>query len=151
MNRGFTLIELLVALVLMSVLVGLTGLSLGVGEGSALRKESGRLASLIEAAQQQAVLEGRVIVVALSGTGYRFFVEDGAGGVDLLAGDELLRAYRLPAGMTLAVEGRAGDEQSTIRLWPTGEFAAFSLRLLSGGMSSVIEGGPEGVSAVPGA
>ncbi len=72
-DRGFTLIELLVTIVIISIILSIAVLSLSlVGDDREVRKEAQRLMSLLEVAQDDAVLQGREFGVEFLIGSYRF-------------------------------------------------------------------------------
>lgn len=95
---GFTLIELLVVVVIIGIVSSIVLLSLGLlGDDRALRQEARRMASLIELAADEAVLQGRDFGLEIMESGYRFVEHDPVEDqwYELL-GDELLRQRSLP-------------------------------------------------------
>ena len=95
---GFSLIEILVVVVIVSIMVSVAVLSLGVlGDDQRLKEEARRLASLIEVAQDEALMQGREFGLEVMAESYRFveldpFTNQWAEIVD----DELLRMRTLP-------------------------------------------------------
>ncbi len=72
-QRGFTLIEIMVVVVIVATIVSIALLSVGViGEDDQLDKERRRLATLIEMAQDDAMMQGREFGVELMRSSYRF-------------------------------------------------------------------------------
>ena len=70
---GFTLIELLVVVVVMGIIVSIGLLSLGIlGDDRQLRREAFRIGSLLEVAQDEAVMQGREFGLEIMLTSYRF-------------------------------------------------------------------------------
>ena len=70
---GFTLIELLVVVVVIGIIVSIGLLSLGVlGDDRQLRREAFRIGSLLEVAQDEAVMQGREFGLEVMLTSYRF-------------------------------------------------------------------------------
>lgn len=100
-NNGFTLIEILVVVVIIATIVGTVVLSMGlVGDDRELDTERNRLASLIEVAQDEAMMQGREFGVEFMLTGYRFvefdpFTFQWAE----VPGDDLFRMRQLPEEM----------------------------------------------------
>lgn len=132
---GFTLIELLVVLLLLAVLVGVATLNLRGREAGDVREEARRLAALLLTAQQEAVLQGQVLALALSAEGYEFLRLDQAGALKAVTGDTLLRTRELSAGVrisTVEIDGSPQTEGARIILWPTGELAPFVITLVKG-------------------
>lgn len=72
-QRGFTLIEILVVIVVVAVIISIATLSFNVaGEDDQLDKERLRFASLIEAVQDDALLQGREFGIEIMTSSYRF-------------------------------------------------------------------------------
>ena len=70
---GFTLIELLVVVVVIGIIVSIGLLSLGIlGDDRQLRREAYRIGSLLEVAQDEAVMQGREFGLEVMLTSYRF-------------------------------------------------------------------------------
>jgi len=70
---GFTLIELLVVVVVIGIIVSIGLLSLGIlGDDRQLRREAFRIGSLLEVAQDEAVMQGREFGLEVLLTSYRF-------------------------------------------------------------------------------
>jgi len=107
---GFTLIEILVVVTIIAVLSSLVLLSVGVVRNDRdVETELRRMASLIELAADEAVLQGRDFGVEFLVAGYRFVELDPLiGRWNEVVGDDLLRPRELPEGMEfeVAVEGR---------------------------------------------
>ena len=135
---GFTLLELLVVLVIVGIVVTFAFLSLGAeGRGEELRRETRRLATLLELAGEQAVVGARELAVAFEPDGYRFLVLAN-GAWQPLAGDELLRPRSLPPGLRLRVEvddspferrDAAAEAAPRVFLLSSGEITPFTLTL----------------------
>ena len=72
-HAGFTLIELLVVVVVIAVIVSIGVLSLGtLGDDRMLRREVYRIGSLLEVAQDEAVMQGREFGLEIMRNSYRF-------------------------------------------------------------------------------
>ena len=98
-NRGFTLIELLVVIVIIAILISVTLLSMNVlGRDNQLREETDRLASLIEAVQDQAEMQGRDFGLRFYTDGYDFMAYDGRHGKWTLLQEALFKPRHFPAG-----------------------------------------------------
>lgn len=98
---GFTLIELLVVIVVMAIIVSIGLLSLGVlGDDRQLRREAFRIGSLLEVAQDEAVMQGREFGLEVMLSSYRFVEFDP---YQLrwaeVATEDVFRARELPEGM----------------------------------------------------
>ena len=77
LTSGFTLIEILVVVSVMAIIVSIALLSLGVlGDDRQLRQEAQRIASLLEAAQDEAVMQGREFGFEVMLESYRFVEYD---------------------------------------------------------------------------
>jgi general secretion pathway protein H len=95
--NAFTLIEILVVVVIVGIVSAIVLLSFGlVGDDRELQQDSRRLASLIDLAADEAVLQGRDFGLEFMESGYRFVEYDPY--LDEwheIAGDELLRPRKL--------------------------------------------------------
>jgi general secretion pathway protein H len=135
-HQGFTLIEVMVVLVLISIIVSFAVLSVDTGPEE-LRREGSRLASLLELASEEAVMNGREYRLILTRRGYSF--EQLREGEWLAVEDEILRPRELPAFMTLSfileneplpLPESTGDDQKkppVILLLSSGELPPFEL------------------------
>jgi len=99
--NAFTLIELLVVVIIVGIVSSIALLSLGlVGDDRALQQEARRMASLIELAADEAVLQGRDFGLEIMQSGYRFVEHDPLlNRWNALQGDELLRQRSLEEGL----------------------------------------------------
>jgi general secretion pathway protein H len=76
-TRGFSLIEILVVVVIIAIVSAIALLSLGLlGEDRELETEARRLASLVEVAQDEAIMQGREFGLEFMQTSYRFVEYD---------------------------------------------------------------------------
>lgn len=100
-QRGFTLIEVMVVVVIVGIMSAVVLMSLNlVGNDRQVRQEARRLASLVELAADEALLQGRELGLEFTTSGYRFVEFDPYGAQwHAVAGDELLRERRLPEGL----------------------------------------------------
>ena len=98
---GFTLIELLVVISVIGVITSMVLLSLSVlGDDRQLRREAHRISSLLELAQEEAVMQGREFGLEVMVNSYRFVEYDPyqSRWVEVL-GDDTFRLRQLPADM----------------------------------------------------
>lgn len=147
-QRGFTLIEILVVLVLIGITLGLVSVNLMPDKRRVLGEEGQRVATLIEQAQEEAVLSGNTLGFELVDDGYRFVrekdsltdrPEDESGPAWLpVKDDELLRPRRWQA--SVAVQGLRINGQpvplpmkSPLQLSPSGLSEPFELDLVLDG------------------
>jgi general secretion pathway protein H len=151
-SRGFTLIELVVVVLLLSIIVGMVAVNLGTDDTSEVRNEAERLALLINAAQQDAILDGQVLALALEERGYHFLRLNDAGTLAPIIGDELLRPRELAPGIMVSAIEIAGNEQKeqrAILLQPSGELEDFAITLSKGTARWQIKGSlTEGIRSV---
>lgn len=101
--KGFTLIEILVVVTIVAIVTSVAMLSLTlVGDDRDSRTEARRLASLLEVALDESIMQGREFGVELVTGGYRFVEFDR---LTLqwaeIPGDETLRPRNLPDGVFL--------------------------------------------------
>jgi general secretion pathway protein H len=146
-SGGFTLIEILVVVAIIVVMVGLAGAQLMRGPADVVREESERLALLLRAAREEAILQGRVYAFGAGRDSYRFLRLERNGRLKIASSDELLRPQRLPAGIAieaLRVEGAGEAAQDGVVFLPSGELPAFRIVLKSGGARWSVVGAPDG-------
>ncbi len=98
---GFTLIEILVVIVVIGIIVSIGMLSLGVlGDDRHLRREAFRIGSLLEVAQDEAVMQGREFGLEVMLTSYRFVEFDPFQRLWAeVQTDDVFRARQLPDGI----------------------------------------------------
>jgi general secretion pathway protein H len=146
--RGFTLIELLVVVVIIVIMVTLAGVQLMRSPGEAVRDESERLALLLQAARDEAILQGRVFAFGAGRESYRFLRLERDGKLRITKDDELLRPRQLAAGVaieSLQVEGVAEDAPvKGVIFQPSGDLPAFRILLAGGGARWSVVGAPDG-------
>ena len=120
-SAGFTLIEILVVVTVIGIIVSIGLLSLSVlGDDRQLRVEARRISSLLAAAQDEAVMQGREFGLEVMQNSYRFVEYDPYQARWLaLEIDDIFRARQLPEGLEfdLLLEGKKvllGAEAATI-------------------------------------
>ncbi len=146
-DRGFTLIELLVVVAIIVVMVGLAGAQLMRGPADVVRDESERLALVLRAAREEAILQGRVFAFGAGRESYRFLRLERNGRLKAASGDDLFRPQRLPPGIVieaLQIEGAGEAAQDGVVFLPSGELPAFRIVLKSGSARWSVVGAPDG-------
>ncbi len=101
--KGFTLIELLVVIAIIAIVTASVLLSINVvGDDREARTEARRLASLVEVALDEALMQGRDFGLELSSSGYRFVEYDPLtlSWAEVI-GDDTLRLRSLPEGVSM--------------------------------------------------
>lgn len=100
-TRGFTLIEILVVIVIVATIVSIALLSINVaGRDDELERERRRLASIIQAAQDDALMQGREFGIEIMASSYRFVEFDPLTRQWAeIVGDDLYRLRALPDGL----------------------------------------------------
>ncbi len=143
---GFTLLEIVVVVLLLSIMLGLVAVNLSSDDSGELRDEAQRLALLLNTAQQDAILEGQVLALALEPGGYHFMRLTDAGTLQPITQDELLRARELPPDIKISAVEIAGkattetDKPSGIVLQPSGELDEFTITLQKGSTRWYVKG-----------
>lgn len=98
---GFTLIEILVVVIIIATISGIALMSMNlIGDDRELDTERKRLATLIEVAQDEAMMQGREFGLELMTSTYRFVEFDPfTFQWSEILGDEIFRLRQLPDGM----------------------------------------------------
>ena len=102
--RGFTLLEVMVVLVLIGIIFSFAVLSVSRNDmDEAMKRETRRLATLIDLANDEAVIRGQELAIHFTRNGYTFLVLQIDGWREL-QDDRLLKPYILPAGFNVRIE-----------------------------------------------
>ena len=145
-NRGFTLIEIAVVMLIIVIILGVVSTNLEPNPEIAVRDEARRMALLLQDAQQESILQGRILAVAFEPGGYTFLMLDDAGEFKPLD-DEILHARPLTQGVTVSSIDIEGVKEATaprLVLLPTGELPAFTITLALGKNQWQVQGKPMG-------
>lgn len=109
LHRGFTLIEILVTLVIVGILSGMVVLSFSQSPVQTLRHEANRLIRLIEAAGEEAVVQGQELALSFDSDRYlllKFDVEEKAWQPFK---DKTYGEYQLPENIELHYQQEGGS------------------------------------------
>ncbi|MEW6330101.1 MAG: type II secretion system minor pseudopilin GspH [Pseudomonadota bacterium] len=146
LQRGFTLIEIMVVMLVIGIVIGLISVNLEPDRETPVRDEARRMVLMLQTAQQESILQGKILAVAIERQGYSFLVLDENREFKPMEGDEVLRARPLPAGIVISrvdIEGMtdAGDMKTArLILLPTGELSPFALVFSQGDIRWRVEG-----------
>jgi general secretion pathway protein H len=140
-RAGFTLIELLVVVSILAAIVALASLGMARPEVEALRTEGERLAAVLRAAREEAIVRGRLLAVRLEEDGYGFFTLDETGRFAPYEPQAPAFApHRLPPAVRIVqqrIEGLTLESSSQsagggIVFEPSGALPAFAIVLAAG-------------------
>lgn len=129
-SRGFTLIELMVVTLIIVIVLSLVSVNLEPGRETIVRDEARRMALLLRTAQQEAILQGKILAMEITPEGYVFLMLDNNREFKSLSRDEILRPRELPRDITISsvnIEGRPVTEKPRLILLPTGELPEFTI------------------------
>jgi len=131
---GFTLIEIMVVLLIVAITIGMVGINLQRGDNNRVQEEADRIVILLQAAREEAILQGKVFAVQFSNDGYRFLRDNNKGKLELIEQDDVLSPRSLPDGVTLSftLDGAVADTEAGLILDPSGSFTPFVLTLRAG-------------------
>lgn len=146
---GFTLLEVLVVVLIIGIIVALAGAQLMRSPGEEVRDESEHLALLLQAARDEAILQGRVFTFGAARDGYGFMRLERDGKLKVPKDDPLLRPRRLPPGVvieSLRIEGAESDgaQPKGVVFQPSGDLPAFRILLAGGGARWAVVGASDG-------
>jgi general secretion pathway protein H len=144
-DAAFTLIEMLVVLAIVGLVAGIVVLSAGGGERQATEREAKRLAGALEHAAAAAQWRSESLGVSAEGGGYRFWRRGADDRWSALAGDDVLAARTLPAGITVAPVAYAGapvPPDAILPFRPSGRNEPFTLEVASSAWSLHIDADP---------
>jgi general secretion pathway protein H len=103
-ERGFTLLEIMVVLVLIGIIFSFAVLSVSRNDqDEVMKRETRRLATLIDMANNEAVIRGQELAIHFTRDGYAFLVLQLEGWQEL-PDDPLLKPHKLPAGFSVRIE-----------------------------------------------
>lgn len=145
-SQGFTLIEVLVVVLIITIMIGAAALRLTRGPQDTVREEAQRLAMLLQAARQEAVLQGQPIGFATTADGYLFLRPDSRGRLQPL-NDETFRNRLFAPGVhlvSLGIDGAGDSPQDGMILPPSGELPGFAILLAAGEAHWYVIGYPDG-------
>lgn len=125
-SRGFTLIEIAVVLLILVIVVGTIGIELRATDRVTVRDQAKRLALLVHAMRQQAILQGEAYAVGFDQDGYRFFMLSPKGHWDPVQRDTMFRARRFPKGVAVSVAVNGAARPGLVRIAPSGLVTPFS-------------------------
>jgi general secretion pathway protein H len=145
-QRGFTLIEVAVVMLVIVIVLGIVSVNLEPDRETPVRDEARRLVLLLQTAQQESILQGKILAVAIERQGYYFLMLNDNKEFKPVDGDEVLRARPLPSGIVISrvdVEGVPEDDETDIPrliLLPTGELSPFTVIFSRGDVRWQVEG-----------
>jgi len=128
---GFTLIEIMVVLLILAITLGMVGINLQRGDNNRVQEEADRIVILLQAAREEAILQGQVFAVQFKQDGYSFLRLNSKGKLEAIEKDDVLSPRALPDGVTLSftMDGAAADTEAGLILDPSGSFIPFVLTL----------------------
>ncbi|MHB8536223.1 MAG: GspH/FimT family pseudopilin [Sulfuricaulis sp.] len=142
-QRGFTLIEVAVVMLIIVIILGIAGVNLEPNPEIAVRDEANRMALLLQDAQQESILQGKILAVAFEPGVYHFLMLDDHGEFQPLSDDDILHSRPLLQGVTVSsvdIDGVKDSEAPRLLLLPSGELPAFTITLARGDQRWQVQG-----------
>lgn len=146
-SRGFTLLEILVVLIILGVIVASVGLELHATERVTVRDQSKKLALLVHALRQQAIVDGTPLGLRFGPRDYSFVELNAKGKWVPLPGDHLFRPRALPRGIHFQAVVHAAAGQRIVQVSPGGMLTPFTATLSDGGSHWKVTGRANGTVA----
>ncbi len=134
-NNGFTLIEIAVVMLIIVIILGIVGVNLEPNPEIAVRDEANRMALLLQDAQQESILQGKILAVTFEPRAYHFLVLDDNGEFKPLSDDEILHSRTLSQDIIVSsvdIDGMPEGQTPRLMLLPSGELPAFTITLARG-------------------
>lgn len=142
-QQGFTLIEVAVVMLVIVIVLGIVSVNLEPDRETPVRDEARRLTLLLQTAQQEAILQGKILALAIERQGYYFLMLNENNEFKPMADDEVLHARPLPSGIVISsidIEGMPENEKPRLIILPTGELPPFVIIFSQGGIRWQVEG-----------
>src|SRR3989344_4370707 len=142
-QQGFTLIEVAVVMLVIVIVLGIVSVNLDPDRETPVRDEARRLVLLLQTAQQEAILQGKILALAIEHQGYYFLMLNEKNEFKQMTDDEELHARPLPPGIvisTVDIEGLPENEKPRLSPLPTGELPPFTFILSQGDIRWQVEG-----------
>ena len=130
LQSGLTLIEILVVILILAGILGMVTLRLTRDDRDLVRDEADRLVVLLQAAREEAILQGGLLAFEMTHEGYRF-LRPGDKNRFVPVGDGPLGPHKFPPRMEarLEIDGQSDSERQGMVLDPGGNLPAFNLRI----------------------
>lgn len=124
----------MVVVLIIAITIGMVGVNLQRGDNSRVQDEADRIVILLQAAREEAILQGQVLAVQFNNDGYRFLRLNNKGKLELIEQDDVLSPRSLPDGVSLSftLDGAVADSEAGLVLDPSGSFNPFVLTLRAG-------------------
>lgn len=142
-QHGFTLIEVAVVMLVIVITLGIVSVNLEPDRETPVRDEARRMVLLLQTAQQESILQGKILAVAIERQGYYFLMLNENNEFKPMDDDEVLHARPLPSGMVISsidIDGMPENEKPRLILLPTGELPSFSVIFSQGNIRWRVEG-----------
>ena len=146
-QRGFTLIEIMVVMVILAIMMTLVSVNFSQDDGRVLNDEANRLASLLEHAQNEAMITGKPVAWSAATGKYQFWQRGKEGKWDEPSRDEILRERTFPIAIEfgeIKVAGNPIKADERLIFFAGGLNPPFELKLKYQDKQLTIHGGATG-------